>query len=174
MADPLTIGLMVGGTILSAAGQVQQGYAAEAAAKAQAQALEYQKSQMEVNAGQERAMAQRRAIEESRQKRLAQSALQARSAAGGGGTLDGSVVEIFGDLEEEGQYNANVALYEGEERARDLESGATLKQYEADQERRAGKYARQSSFLQAGATLLSGASSASRANTELSMYDKYR
>ena len=159
MGDPVTIALGVGGTILSAAGQVQAGWAADANAKAQQQALEYQAKQAEINAGQERASAQRRAMEERRQAGLASSRAKALAAAGGGTLLDPSVVNIMGDLAAEGEYNADVAMYEGEERARDLETGAQLRRYEGYMERAAGRQEKRSGYLSAGATVLKGRSS---------------
>lgn len=176
MSGYTTAVLMVGGTLLSTAGQIQQANAAEAQGIAQQQAADYQAEQMRVNAGQERAMSQRRAIEASREKRLTQNSLITRAAASGGGTLDGSVVKIMGDLEEEGEYNKGVALYEGEERARDLESGAAIQTYEGEQAKIAGKMRKRAGYLEAGSTLLSGSSKAYGSYKEASgqsFYDKY-
>ena len=159
MGDPVTIGMAVAGTVLGAYGQIQQGNAAEAAGKAQQKGLEYQAAQMEVQAGQERAAAQRRAMDERRKKTLTQSRAQAISAAGGGGSLDPTIVDIMGDLEAEGEYNANVAMYEGEERARDLLTGSQLRRYEGTQARTAGKMAKKSSRIAAAGSLLKGGNS---------------
>lgn len=158
MGDPVTIGLAVAGTALSAYGAYQQGQAADAAGKAAQVSADYQAKQMAVNAGQERAAAQRKAFEERRRGTLAQSKAQAVAAASGGGSLDPSIVDIMGDLEGEAQYNSNVALYEGEERARDLETGASIKRYEGAQARAAGKYEKRASTIKAAGSLLSGGS----------------
>lgn len=166
--------LTVASTVLTAYGQIQQGKAADAAAKGQQQSLEYQAKQRESIAGQERAQAQRRAIEESRTKRLTQSKVVARSSASGAGALDGSVIDIMGDLEQEGQYNAGVALYEGEERARSLETGAALDRYEGEQARIAGKTAKRASYLAAGSTILKGGSKVAGSDAAQSMYDRFR
>lgn len=159
MADPLTIGLAVGGTLLSAWGQVQAGNAAEQAGRNAQVAADYQASQLERNAGQERAMAQRKAIEEARKKRMAQSRAQALVAAQGGGSLDPSVVDLMGDLEAEGQYNFDMALQQGEESARDMETGAQLKRYEGRQALAAGKAEKRSATIAAAGSLLKGGSS---------------
>lgn len=164
MADPVTIGLAVGGTLLQAYGQYQAGEAAQQAARAEQQQLDAQARQMRINAGQERASAQRKMIETSRQKRLMQSKAIAMNAAGGGDTMDAGVIDILGDLEAEGSYNANVALYEGEDRARDLEYGANLKNYEGEMARMGGKMEKQAANIRAVSTLVKGSSS---------MADKY-
>jgi len=159
MADPISIGLLVGSTVLSAAGAMQEGWAAEASAKAQQQQLEYQAKTGEIAAGQERASAQRRAMEERRQAGLASSRAQALAAAGGGGTLDPSIINIMGDLAAEGEYAADVELYEGEERARELETGAELRKYEGRAARAAGKRAKKAGYMKAAATVMKGGSS---------------
>ena len=143
MADPISIGLMVGSTILSAVGARNAGIAAN-------QEANYRAQQAEINAGQERASAQRAQVEELRQMRIAQSRGQAVAAASGAGALDPSVMDIMGDLETEGRYRGATAMYEGEERARDLETGAVLARYEGKQAKKAGN-------IKAVSTLMSGA-----------------
>lgn len=156
--------IAVAGAVATTYSQIQAGNAAEAQAEASQNAAIYQAKQMEANAGQERAMSQRKAIEEVRRKTLAQSTGLARAAAGGG-ALDGSVVKIMGDLEEEGEYNKSVALYEGEERARDLESGGSINRYEGNEAYKAGKMQKKSSRISAASSLLKGAASASNMST---------
>ena len=163
MADPVTM-MLVGSTVLSAAGNLQEGWAADANAKAQQQSLEYEAKQSEVQAGQERAAAQRRAMEERRQATLASSRARALAAAGGGATIDPSVVNLMGDLAAEGEYNAGVAMYEGEEEARNLETSASLRRYEGTMARSAGKQAKRAGYIKAGTTVLKGGKS---------IYDSY-
>ena len=158
MGDPVTIGLAVGGTLLSAYGQIQQGNAAAAMGKAQQQADEYQASQMKVQAGQERAAGQRRAYEERRKGELVMSKAQAQAAASGSSSLDPSIIDIMGDLESETQYNVDVTNYESEDRARDLETGASLKSYEGQMAKAAGKMQKRSSTIAAAGSLLKGGS----------------
>lgn len=195
MGDPVTIGLAVAGTALSAYQQHNAGIAAQQQANAQAQLvtmqnqanmqiaqnqqmlLNNQAQQLDVNAGQERAAAQRKAIDERRRARLAESKAIAINAAGGGNTLDPSVMDILGDLESEGTYNANTATYEGEERARDLETQGNYRRYEgsvtvanakagsqigaysSDVYRAAGKNEAAAGNLKAASTILNGGSS---------------
>lgn len=137
---------MVASTVMSAVGQRNEGIAAN-------QEAQYKAKQAEVNAGQERASSQRAMVEELRQMRLTQSRAQAVSAASGGGALDSSVMDIIGDLETEGRYRANVKKYEGEESARDLETGAMLSRYQ-------GKNAKKAGNMAAIGTIMSGGSKA--------------
>lgn len=135
-ATPLLGGLFtlgeafsVGGTILgaftSAAGARQAGRADNTLAV-------YQAKQAEQQAGQERAAAQRQAMEERRRARLAQSRAIAVGAASGAGT-GGNVLDILGDLNTEGEYRAQSALFTGEEKARGYEMSASAKRYEGAQ-----------------------------------------
>jgi hypothetical protein len=81
----------------------------------------FQAAQLEQNAGQELAAGQRRAIEDRRQARLANSRLQA--LAGGGGS-DPGVVNLAEDIAGAGEYRALTSLYESGERARKDQLGA--------------------------------------------------
>lgn len=148
----------VAGLGLGVMGQMQAGQAAKAQGKAQQQATDYQAQQAVVQAGQERAAAQRRAIAQRRATDRVQSNLQARAAASGGGALDPSVIDISGDIAQEGEYRALSALYEGEDRARGLENSASLRRYEGSASRAAGNTAADIYGTRALGTALSGAS----------------
>lgn len=150
MADPVTIGLAVAGTALSAYGSYAQGSAANAAAKSQA--LQY-----EAQAGAERAASQRAAIEERRKARIMSGNAVAAAAASGGGVSDPTVGKIIGDIAGEGQYRAMMRMYEGNQQSNNL-----LAQAQATREE--GKAAKRAGTIQAISTLVSGASS---------MYSKY-
>ena len=135
------------GTVLSVGGNISAG-------NAQDKAATFQASQLEQQAGQERAAAQRRAIEDRRQAQLAQSRLLALS---GGSSTDATIVGLSADIAEEGEYRALSSLYEGEERARGDEMRAKALRYE-------GKQAKKASKIKAVSSLLSGGSS---------LFDKY-
>lgn len=152
--------MMVGSALITAVGQIRAGQAADQMGKAQQQGLEHQAEQMRVNAGQERAASQRDMIIKRKQATLVQSRAQAVAAASGGGTLDASIVDIMGDLEAEGDYGVNLAQYHGEERARDLESGAQMKVFEGGLARTAGKNAKKASRLAAVSTVIKAGASA--------------
>jgi hypothetical protein len=136
------------GTILSAVGSVVGGIGKKNEAN-------FEADQMKQQAGQERASSQRKADEERKQKVYAESRSQALAAASGGGAADPTVVDTTGQLEQEGKYRELNALYEGEDRARGLEAGASAKQLE-------GRNALTAGLIQGvgtGATILSGATS---------------
>lgn len=86
-------------------------------------AAEFRAQQLEVNAGQQTAAAQRAALDERRRARFAQSRALAVAAVSGGGS-DPTVVDIIGELAGEGEYRAMTDLYQGEEAARQLRMGA--------------------------------------------------
>lgn len=132
----------VGGLAVSAAGARQQGKDAQAMAN-------YQAQQLEQKAGQDRATAQRRSIEDRRQASLAMSRVQA--VAGGGGA-DPSILGLTGDIAGEGEYNALASLYEGEERAIGREMQATGARAEGDAARSASRYKVASNILQGAST----------------------
>lgn len=138
----------VAGTVMSATAARNEGIA-------QQQQADYQAAQMKIQAGQERAAAQRKALSALHEKDLVQSKAQANAAGSGAGALDPSVVDIMGDLEQQGQYNANVATYEGEDRGRNLESGAALKIYEGKQAKAAGNTKAIGALISGGSSLLS-------------------
>lgn len=155
--DPMTLfaglkgitlaqGLQVGGTLLSAAGAVSSGNAQNAAS-------EYNAAMLERQGKAEQAVAQRDAQKERKQKELAISRARAVGASSGGG----QDYNLIGDLEEEGEYNALVADWEGAERAAGRRSQAGGERFTGRQAKRAGQ-------LKSFSTLLSGGAS---------FYDKY-
>lgn len=134
------------GTGVSAVGSLKAGADAKAAS-------EFNAAQLDASAKAESAASQRKAEEERRQKRLVQSRARAVGAASGGG-ID---LELAGDLEEEGEYRALTALWEGEEAAKGRRNQAAATRFEGRQSKKAG-------FLKAGRTILGGGGS---------LYEKY-
>lgn len=136
--------LMAVGTIVSVIGSIKQGNEAERIAEsnalatrnvgeANAGARELEAVQLERQANQERASAQRVAIEERRQKRLYISrAIAVAGASGGGVFTDISVINDIGKIGGVGEYNATTALWEGNEAALGLEDQAHMKRYQAN------------------------------------------
>jgi hypothetical protein len=115
------------GTVLSVVGQAKAG-------SDTARAAEFQAAQLDQNAGQYRAAAQRSAEEARRQARLAGSRVQALARGGGG---DESIVRLQGEIAGEGELRALTAMYEGEERARGAEMQAAGRRFEGKNARRA-------------------------------------
>lgn len=131
-------------TVLGVIGSIQQGKAANQAAKAEAA----QRAQI---AGQTRALGQRRAAEERRRADLANSRALAVGAAQGG-ALDPSLSRTMAAIEGEGEFNALAALYDSEQEARNQEFAGSMARYE-------GKLAKKTATMDAVGGLLSGATS---------------
>lgn len=136
--------------VVAAAGTLLGGASEKGAARSQALQLEQQ-------AGQDRASAQRAAFDQRRTARYMQSRLQALAAASGAGATDPTIVNLSNQIDTQGEYGALTAMYEGESAARGEEFAAQVA-------RKTGSAAQTASYLKAGSTLLSGASS---------WYDKY-
>jgi len=154
---PAAIALMAAGTAVSVAGTIASGNAQAKAGRAQQQAAEYAAQQMRVQAGQERAAAQRTAMEQRREADKVRSRGLALAAASGGGASDPSVVNLLGDIDQEGTYRALTAMFEGEEKALGLETGAQARSFEGEQAAFAGRIAKKASRTQALSTVLSSA-----------------
>lgn len=167
VAGPLAIGATVLSTLQSYSAQKTAANAAAAEGAARQQAAEYEANQLAVKAGQERAVAQREMMEERRKQEIVQSNLQAAAAASGGSATDPGVLDLAGDIAEEGEYRVGVKRYEGEERARSLEGSASLRRFEGEQEYQAGQIKKKAGKKAATATLLSGFAQAG------SLYKKY-
>lgn len=161
MADPFTIASLA----FTAVGGLQQSKAIKAAGKAQLQQAEYQNASARVAAGQERASAQRRAIEDNRRGKFAESRARAVAASGGGQVSD--VANLIGDLNAESKYAAFTSLYEGETRARDLENRGSLALYEGQSANRAAK-------AESKAKLFETAGSLGKTAYDGGLFDKYK
>lgn len=127
------------GTLLNVFGNFAAGSAAARAGKDARAAAEFEAAQLDQAAGQGIASAQRKAIEERRRAALVASRQLAVAAASGGGASDPTITNLIADVEGEGAYRAAVALYEGDERGRQLRLGADAKRYEGELMERGGK-----------------------------------
>lgn len=150
MAQAILPAMAIAGAALSAGGTI-------VGANNEAKELRSEANQLDANAGQERAVSQRRAIEEKRQSRLAASRALAVAAASGGGASDPTVVNAIANLEGEGEYRALSSLYEGNVAGDDLERQAAARRREA-------KNTKKASLFKAGSTILGAGSS---------MFDRY-
>jgi hypothetical protein len=157
-------GVAAGGAVMQFAGSMSAASAAKRAGRNQQIAAAYQAQQMEQQAGQSVAASQRAAMEEERKARLMASRAVAVAAAGGGGTSDFNTANIIGDIFGEGAYRASVALYQGEEKARQLRMGADAKELD-------GQFAMSAANDAAKAIQIKGLGQAIQSGA--SMYGKY-
>lgn len=142
--------MAMAGLLLMAASAAVSIIGQQQSAKAEQEGKDFQARQLEVQAGQDRASAQRRAMEDRRQADLALSRVQA--LAGGGGT-DESVLNLTGKIAGEGEYNALTSLYEGEERALGREAQGTGLRMEDKSARRAANWKSASTVLSTASSM---------------------
>lgn len=116
-ADPITMGLMIAGGLLGAAGNIDSGNAAMAEAQSQAAQLKY-------NAGQQRAAGQHAAEKEKKTTDLLLSKMLAISGASGGGVADPTMLNLFAQAEAEGKVASQTQLYNAEQSAMSMEAEA--------------------------------------------------
>jgi len=136
-------------TAIGVAGAIQQGRAAEAAA-------EYEAQSREVRAKEEVAAAQRQSYERREQAKRLGKRQRAVAASSGGGAQSPSVLQIYQETAERGEYLAASDLYGGKSRARgqrDAAQAALMK----------GDAAKKGSFLEAAGVAASGIGSFARA-----------
>lgn len=146
MATAIPLGAAVVGTALSAGGSI-------IGANSEAKEMRREAAQLEANAGIERASSQRRAIDERRQAKLAQSRGLAVAGASGGGIDDPTVLNLLSGIGGEGEYRALTALYEGEESARGMEAEAAARRRGAKATKTAGLLKGAGSIISAGSSL---------------------
>lgn len=156
--------LSLGGSLMEMWGAHEGAKAAATAGARQQLAAEFNAMELERQAGISIALAQRQAAEERRQGDIAASRALAVAAASGAGVSDPTIVRLLTSAKGEGAYRAEVALYEGEERARQLRIGATA-------ERLGGADALEEAMGRARAYNLRGWGSVVRLGS--SMYAKY-
>jgi hypothetical protein len=128
-------------SVASANAQRQQGEAEyqdalmrQQQAEQQAELLQQQAQQQRVAAGQEQAASQRQAIEAKRKGDIMASRARAVMAASGGGVDEKLVASLIG----EGDYGKDMALYQGDERARTLNNRAAVTDFQAASARYGG------------------------------------
>lgn len=151
------LAIMAAGAILGAAGQYQQGRAARRQGEQLQIAKGYEAQQLEINAGQAQAAAQRKSMEERRRASLVASRAQAVAAASGAGVSDPTVENILEDIAGEGEYRAGLAAFEGEESARRMRMGADAARYEGATAAERGRAAGRAANLSAVGTLATAA-----------------
>lgn len=138
------------GTAISVIGKVSSGYA-------QKGALDSSATQLQQEAGQSVASGIQGAIQDRRRATYVASNARAATAAAGLATTGTSAIANVGAIRGEGEYRALTSLYQGEDRASELN-------YRASGMRTAGSNAVTSGWISGMSSVLSGGSS---------FYDKY-
>ncbi len=113
------------GTGLTAAGTVYGGVQAQAGADAEAK-------QLKAKGDEDLAIGQRRAMQAKREKELTQSRIRAVSAASGGGADDDSITNLMEGVEQQGDYNSMLELYQGRASQGKLYASAANRRAEGD------------------------------------------
>jgi hypothetical protein len=126
---------------LSAAAKVGGGVA-------QKNALDNSASEITQEGGQSVAAGIQGAIQDRRRAAYVESSARARTAAGGLTTTGTSAIDNLGQIKGEGEYRALMSMYQGEDRASELD-------YRASQLRDEGSSAVVASVLSAGASFYS-------------------
>ena len=131
-------------------------------------AAEFSAKQMEANAGQELAAAQRNMAEELRVSEAMQSRALAIAGASGAGADDPTMRHIIGSIAEEGVLAAQSQLYQGTEAARSLRLSAEVARWE-------GRRAREGLNVEARSTKQAGDANRTGQLIALgaSVWDKY-
>lgn len=156
--------MQAAGTVFQVLGGLSSASAAKLEGERAKVAAEFQAWQAEEQAGTAIAISQRQALEEQRQGRLAASRALAIAAASGGGASDPTIVNLLANAAGEGAYRAQVALYEGEAKARQLRLDAAAG-------RLSGAWAKQEGASRAVG--LSLAATGAGARGAASLYAKY-
>lgn len=141
----ISAGLSAVGTVIGAQGALEAGAAAQAEAN-------FKAKQQEMKANEERAVGQRQMFDKQRQTDLTQSRLRAVAASSTGDSTDTGVLNLGGQIESLGEYDALNAMYRGENAARGYEDMATAS-------RLSGENAAKASRWKAAGTLIDGFSS---------------
>jgi hypothetical protein len=135
--------LIAAGTGLKAYGQLKAGSAAKRRGAAQ-------KILYDIAAGQTVAAGQRAALEERRQSKLMASRALAIAAAGGAAQ---DVDNLIADINGEGVYRANVAMYEAETEAEKLKFEGMLAEQTGKEQKRASRIGALGTVLSGGSDI---------------------
>lgn len=147
MADPITIAAMTAGSAaLSAAGTISSANSAVAAAKSE-------RAQLGQVAAEKMALATRDMMAKQRETNLLQSNLLANAGASGGGASDSTVLNLAAGINAKSQYEKGMIYGQARE-------SANMDLFQGRVGVAGAKAARNSAYLDAAGTLLSGAASA--------------
>tara|TARA_R110000868_G_scaffold411755_1_gene708895 strand:- start:13809 stop:14408 length:600 start_codon:yes stop_codon:yes gene_type:complete len=159
LAGFIPVAMSALGMFTGAAGSAKAATAARVAGEKQRVASQFEAAQLEQQAGQAVAVGIQAANEQRRQAMLVQSRALAISAASGGSASDSTIIKLLSRTAGEGAYRAGVALYQGEEKARQLRLSAASKLYEGDAAAESANQRADAYGTTAAGNLLSGGAS---------------
>lgn len=163
--------LTIASAAMSAVGAISQGEAQAAQAKSQAQAQEYNAQVARNNATM--ANDQANAQEEQQRRHFAMVQGQARAAAAQSGAgFDGSNNDILNQNSLMNELDALTIRYDGQNKANGLIAQAQQDEYQAKASRMNAGSAITGGYLNAGASILSGATNYTMASNGLGPYAK--
>lgn len=139
-------GLELVAAAIGAAGSIATGIA-------QKNAADYQAQQQEMQGKEDFAASQRDAEAKRKESTLLQSRQQALAASSGAGATDPTIVRLMSTTAGQGEYNAQTALYAGDQQKRGLFDAAKAT-------RMSGNASLLGSFIQGAGTLTKGVYSA--------------
>lgn len=139
--------------VVSAAGAIQQGRTAKAAAQ-------YNQHINEQNAGIARQEADDLARQHDRETFMRLGSIRANQGKSGGSGSDGSVLDVIGDAAAQSELERQYIVYRGALGERQYNNSAGMNAF-------AGNQAQQTSYLSAGKDLLSGAAGYYKADSAL-------
>lgn len=119
---------------------------------------DFQASQLERNANTAAAESQREAIKVRREAKYAESRARALAASSGGDASDPTVVHLINGIQDEGEYSALSALYNGNSQYGAMNTAAAVS-------RGTGKAAKNAGYARAGATTAAGLADFARSFT---------
>jgi hypothetical protein len=161
--DILPGALEVGGTLLSAYGQNEQGDAALEKGIGENALAQFQAEQMRQNANSAVAASQRQVVDVQRQADMIASRALAVASMNGGAS-DPTVINMIARTAGEAAYRQSIALYQGQDKARALNLQADATEYAGSRAEQAGRETKSASDIGVLSTLIKGGSS---------LYSKY-
>lgn len=167
MADPLTIGLLIFGTGVSAYGMIQQGIAAEAQSQAEQDILNYNAQQKIKEAEEMRAAAAEEAVKFAKEGRRLKGKQKVAIARAGVLSSVGTPALLLEETAQELEADRLAILKQGYLQAEFAGSEAFGMRFRGEAAKARGKAAKRGAYLVAGGTLLTGLGTAGLAKYKL-------
>lgn len=158
MCDPMTA-MVVASTALSAGGSIMQGQAAKASADYNASVMRTNAIVARQKADQERQSGDLETRRSGERSAAEAAAFAAGTAAGGVQLGSGSAADVLVSAAQQGGMDAAIIRANSQQRQRDLRFEASNLESQALMTKREGRAQRNAAFMEAGGSILGGASS---------------